>query len=122
MLIATGTHIIRSNMKKRKLSDEEIEEMISEAMVDCYDDEEAFMGILCTLSDNIKFPFKAKAMGDTVDVICIDDRKSSQGRGIIAKVRKQGKEYNIGLAELEIEPDSENDKWFEMYHYWPEKY
>lgn len=61
-------------------------------------------------------------MGDTVEVIGIDDRKSSQGRGIIAKVRKQGKEYNIGLAELEMEPNPENDKWFEMYHYWLEKY
>jgi len=109
-------------MKKRKLSDDELDEMISEAAVDCYDDEEAFMGILYTLQEGLSFPFKAKAMGDTVEVFDIDDSKSSQGRGIIAKVRKQGKEYSIGLAELKIEPSSDNDKWLEMYYYWLEKY
>ncbi|MEK7396548.1 MAG: calcium-binding protein [Candidatus Poribacteria bacterium] len=109
-------------MKKRKLSDDELDEMISEATVDCYDEEEAFMGVLYTIQGNLSFPFKAKALGDTVEVIDIDDEKSSRGRGIIAKVRKQGKEFNIGLAELEIESGSENDKWLEMYHYWLEKY
>jgi len=109
-------------MKKRKLSDEELDEMLSEAMVDCYDDEEAFMGVLYTLSDNLSFPFKAKALGDTVEVIGIDDNKSSQGKGIIAIVQKQGKKYTIGLADLEPEDKPENAKWFEMYHYWLEKY
>ena len=107
---------------KRKLSDDELEEMISEAMVDCYDEEEAFMGILYTLADNLKFPFKAKALGETVEVLNIDDEESSRGRGIIATVRKQGEEYSVGLDELEIKPEPENEKWLEMFYYWLDKY
>jgi hypothetical protein len=109
-------------MKKRKLSDEELDEMISEAIVDCHDEEEAFMGIFYTLQDNISFPFRAKALGDTVEVIDIDGSKSSLGKGIIVIVQKNGKKYTMGLADLEPEDKLENAKWFEMYHYWLEKY
>ena len=110
-------------MRRRKISEEELDKMISDAVVDCYDEEEEFMGILYTVEAGMSFPFKAKALGETVEVTGIDDSLSSRGRGVIATVRKQGREYNMGLAELEIEPDdAENAKWLEMYHYWLERY
>jgi hypothetical protein len=109
-------------MKKRKTPTEELDRMISDAVVDAYDDYEQFMGILYHIEANLSFPVKAKALGNTVEVIGVDDEKSGMGRGIIAVVRKQGKEYTIGLAELELEPgDTRNAKWFEMYHYWLDK-
>ena len=80
------------------------------------------MSILYTLEEELTFPFRAKVLGDTVEVIGIDDRKSSFGRGMIARIRKKGKEYNIGLAELEIDTGSGNSKWFEMYHHWISRY
>ena len=102
---------------KYRTNTKELKRMIEEATVDCYDEEEEFMGILYALADNLSFPFKAKALGETVEVIGIDDTNSSLGRGVIAKVRERGKEYTIGLAELEP-IDDENAIWFEMYHYW----
>jgi hypothetical protein len=110
-------------MRRGKTSKEELDRMIEDAVVDCYDEEEVFMGILYTLEGGMSFPFKAKALGETVEVIGIDTGVSSRGRGVIATVRKQGREYSMGLAELEIEPDdTENAKWLEMYHYWLERY
>ena len=110
-------------MKRRKTSEEELERMIEDAAVDAYDDEEVFLGILYTLEGNMSFPFKAKALGETVEVIGIDDNLSSRGRGVIATVSKEDREYSMGLAELEIGPDdTENAKWLEMYDYWLEKY
>ena len=105
-----------------KLSEEELDEMISEATVDCYDETEEFMGVLYTLQGALSFPFKATALGETVKVVDIDDGSSGRGRGVVAKVEKQGKTYTIGLAELKIDPDSENWKWFQMLHYWNSKY
>ena len=105
-----------------KLSEEELDEMISEATVDCYDESEEFAGVLCTLQDSMAFPFEATALGEAVAVTGIDSRKSSRGRGIVAKVKKHGKLYTIGLGELEIDPDSENTKWFQMFHYWIRRY
>ena len=105
-----------------KLSEEELDEMISDATVDCYDETEEFMGVLYTLHGTLSFPFKATALGDTVEVIGIDGEESSRGRGIVATVKKHGKTYTIGLGELEIKPGSENSKWFQMLHYWNSKY
>ncbi len=105
-----------------KFSEEELREMINEAMVDCYNESEEFMGVLYTLQDSMVFPFKAKALGETIDVVDIDDESSGRGRGVVAKVEKQGKTYTIGLGDLEIDPDSVNSKWFQMLHYWNSKY
>jgi len=105
-----------------KLSEKELDEMIRDATVDSYNDDEAFVGILYTLQDELSFPFKATALGETVEVVDIDDGSSGRGSGVVAEVRKQGKTYTIGLAELEIDPDSENSKWFQMLHYWNSKY
>ena len=41
----------------------EFEEMLEEATVDCYTDGEAFLGVLYTLQDKLKFPFMAEASG-----------------------------------------------------------
>ena len=49
-------------MKHRKTSKEELDKMIEDAVVDTYDDEEEFMGILYALADNMSFPFAAKAL------------------------------------------------------------
>ena len=105
-----------------KLSEQELDEMISEATVDCYDETEEFMGVLYTLQGSMAFPFSAKALGEKVQVIDIDDESSGRGRGVVAKVEKQGRTYNIGLGDLEIHPDSVNSKWFQMLHYWNSKY
>ena len=68
------------------------------------------------------FPFKAKVLGDTVEVVGVEANMSSPGRGMIAKVRKKRKTYTIGLAELTVGTDSENAEWIEMLHYWLERY
>jgi hypothetical protein len=107
----------------RKTSTEELDRMVEEATVDAYGDEEMFMGILYALSDNLAFPFKAKVLGATVEVIGIDDHNSRWGRGILAQVKKSGREYTIGVVELELEPDdTRNAKWIEMFHYWLKRY
>ena len=46
-------------MAERKLSDEELDEMIADATVDAYGDYEEFMSIVCHLDSNMVFPFKA---------------------------------------------------------------
>jgi len=107
----------------KKTNTEELDKMIDEATVDAYDDYEQFMGVLYYIESNLSFPFKAKVLGDTIEVIGVDDHQSSMGRGIVAKVRKQGREYNISLADLELDlNDKKNAPYFELYHYWISKY
>ena len=40
-------------------------------------------------------------------------------RGIIARVRKAGREYDVALSELEfVNPDAASSEWLEVYRYW----
>lgn len=103
---------------KFKTSRTRLEKMLEEATVDCYDEYEAFMGVAVTLGENLPFPFEAKVIGETVEVIGIADDRSDMKCGIIAKVRKGSKEYGVALSELEIPKYLKSNKWFEMYKYW----
>ena len=109
-------------MGKKKISAEKkakLESLIDEAMVDAYGEDEQFMGMVYALDENLNFPFQAKVLGEVVEVVDIDDRRSDLRRGIMAKVRKGGKEYAFPLSELEpLAPDETTAEWLEAYRYW----
>jgi Calcium binding len=107
---------------KFKTSQKHLDKLLQEATVDCYDEYEAFMGVVVTLGENLPFPFEAKAIGETVEVIGIDDSRSDVRCGIIAKVRKGGSEYGVAFSELDVPTKLKSNKWFEMYEYWKRGY
>jgi hypothetical protein len=72
--------------------------------------------VLCALDDNLNFPLQAQVMGEPVEVIGLDDRRSSLRKGIVTRVRKGGREYSVGLAGLTfIAPDPTSAEWLAMY-------
>ncbi len=88
-------------------------------MVDCYGEEEEFMGVLCAMEGHLNFPLRAKALGDPVVVIGLDDERSRPRRGILARVRKGDREYSVALAELEFaDLDPVSVEWLDVYRYW----
>ncbi len=96
-----------------------LDTLLAEATVDCYDNEEEFMGVLCALEGNLNFPLQAKALGEPVEVIGLDDERSGLRRGILARVRKGGREYSVALAELEFaDLDPVSAEWLDAYRYW----
>ncbi len=107
---------------KFKTSQKHLDKLLEEATVDCYDEYEAFMGVIVTLDENLPFPFEAKALGETMEVLGIDDNRSDMKHGVIARVRKGKKEYRVALSELEIPKKLKTNKWFEMYQYWLQGY
>ena len=96
-----------------------LRELLDEATVDCYGEDEEFTGILCALDERLNCPLQAKALGDLVQVIGLDDANSDLRRGVVALVRKAGQEYSISLADLEfIDPDPVSAEWLVMYRQW----
>jgi hypothetical protein len=102
---------------KFKTSQKQLDKMLEEALVDAYGDEEQFSSIVVTLDDNLPIPFDAKVVGETVEVIGIDEQHSGLGRGVVAIVRRGEKEYRVSLAELEIPVNFKGHEWIEMYEY-----
>ena len=98
---------------------ERIRELLQEATIDCYGEEEEFTGILCTLEDRLGFPLQAKVLGVSVQIVGLDNGHSSPRRGIVARVKRSSQEYRISLADLEfIDPDSQSAEWLAMYWQW----
>ena len=106
-------------MRNRKTTEEELDKMIEEATVDCYNEDEAFMGVVYYLAGNMSFPFKAKWLGDVVEVVGIDDEESGFEKEVMAQILMEEDEYTVGLDELESVPDdTRNSKYLEMCKYW----
>jgi len=95
------------------------EALIEEATVDCYGEYEEFAGMLATLEDRLEFPFEARMLGEKVEVVGLDERASSERRGIVAQVHKGGRQYTVALADVEaVETGSETAEWLAAYRYW----
>lgn len=95
------------------------EALIAEATVDCYGEYEEFVGMLTTLGDRLEFPFAARVLGEKVEVIGLDEKASSERRGVVAEVRKGARQYTVALADVEVvEKDSETAEWLAAYRYW----
>lgn len=96
-----------------------IRELLDEATIDCYGEEEEFSGVLVSLQDNLSFPMRATLAGAPVEVQGIDDQRSSLHRGIVAEVERDGKIYYVSLADLEfVKPDEASAEWLAMYRWW----
>lgn len=98
---------------------ERLEALLEEATVDCYGEDEEFTSMMYTLGEELLFPLKATVVGEMVEVMGIDEGRSNLRRGVVARVRRGGQEYQVGLAELEfVEPDPTSAEWLEAYRYW----
>jgi hypothetical protein len=91
--------------------------LIEEASVDCYDEEEQHMGLMTMIEENVACPFKAKVMGEEVEVVEL--RCPESGYGLDAVCRFKGKEYKIDINSLEW-PKKKPDgfEWIEAYQLW----
>lgn len=111
-------------MLKRKQfthSQATLEKLLEEAMVDAYGDDEQFTGVVVSLEDNLPFPFDAEVVGETVEVLGVDEGRSGLPRGIVAKVQRGGMEYYVGLSDLQMPRKIQSNQYWEMYEYWLER-
>ena len=101
------------------VSEERLEALLEEAIVDCYDEEEEFMGVLITVDEKVNWPLLATLAGMPVEVLGLSESASSTRRGIVARIRRGGKEYTAALADLTFgKMDESSAEWLAMYRWW----
>ena len=109
--------------------DETREQRIAfEAIVDAHDPEEQAMGWYYYLDDKISPPFKAKCIVKrTISPLEIEEEVEVVGMGtgdecgheMFARVRWQGRELDVPLAQLGIvKADEATQEAVEDWHYW----
>lgn len=98
-------------MKKVK----NLDQLIEEATIDCYDEHEQRIGFFCTLEDKLEFPFPAKVVGEKVMVTGVSQQNSS----IEAICQKGNKTYRINILNIECNPKKvQGSQWIKAYQQW----
>lgn len=91
--------------------------LIEQALVDCYTEDEQHGAFLVMLDDHVACPFKARVVGEEVEVRGFDWDGSSQG--IVAICRRKGRQYRVTLTALEWSGRPPTGAiWFDAYRAW----
>ena len=106
-------------MSRRSLrtDPERLKELIEEATVDCYGEEEQHSGLLTMIEDEVVFPFDAKVIGEIVQMTGM--AWPDHGFGLHFTCEKNGTTYTIDADSIEwVEPPPEGFEWIEAYFAW----
>jgi hypothetical protein len=95
----------------------DLDALIEEATVDCYSEEEQHTGLLTMIEENVVCPFRAKVIGEEVEVTGFESPRF--GLGLKAVCRHKNKEYRVDITSLEwTNPRPEGYEWVEAYFAW----
>jgi hypothetical protein len=95
----------------------QLNELIDEATVDCYGDEEERTALLTMIEERVICPFRAKIIGETIEVTGFVWPRS--GYGMFAMCRCKGRAYRVDVNTLEwLEPFPEGFEWIAAYQKW----
>lgn len=102
---------------KRKASSSRFRQLIEEALVDCYTEDEQHGAFLVMLQEHVACPFRALVVGEEVEVRDFDWDGTPQG--IVAICKRKGRPYRVGLTSLKWagRPPA-GAEWFDAYRAW----
>ena len=102
-------------MKKKPLSAKQLDALVEEATVDCYDEAEQLSGLYCLLEENLSLPFETEVLGQVVNVTALEQT----GFDIAAKCCCGAATQLISLQHLPVpEPPPRGAKWIYAYQHW----
>jgi len=103
--------------KSFRTDPERLEELIEEATVDSHDEEEQHSGLLTVIGEEVVFPFKAKVIGEIVQIT--DMEWPDHGFGLQFTCEKNGETYKVDVGSIAwVEPLPEGFEWIEAYLSW----
>jgi hypothetical protein len=101
-------------MTKKQIA--ELEKLIEEITVDCYNEDEQLSAFEIVINDTIGKYAKANLMGEPVQLVEVNFDKGLYA-GLRAKITRQGKALEVSLFDLEIDQGEEGHRMVEAYKY-----
>jgi hypothetical protein len=96
----------------------QLDELIEEATVDCYDAEEQASGFFAAIEDNLALPFTTRILG--VDASAAAVEMDNDGR-IKVICERTGEQQRIDLLDLPLpSPPPSGAEWIAAYRRWVE--
>ena len=101
---------------RRRVSKNELERMVEEAVVDAYGESEQVTGFYTMLEDNLALPFDTAVLGVNVTVEKFDLTDDNQ---IVVVCRRGRERQTLPILDLPLpEPPPKGWEWIEAYRYW----
>jgi hypothetical protein len=99
--------------RRARPEDGSLEKLIEEATVDAYGPAEQATGFLTMIEEHVGFPFKARVIGEEVEVTSVD--VTEDGEDLVAKCRRRGRPYKVLLTEVRIPGEVRGKEWIAAY-------
>lgn len=104
--------------RPRKLTQTRLRQLIDEATVDCYREDEQLTGFLTSIESNMPCPFPARVIGEPVSVTGFQWAEGCLPV-LYAVCEYKGRRYPIELTSLQWgSPKPEGYEWIEAYRAW----
>jgi hypothetical protein len=89
-----------------------LEKLIEEASVDTDSIEDVALGLCYGIQEHVRFPIRAKAMGEEVSVVGVEE---SDGLEVIVICERKGRKYRARLQDVRLRERPEGAEWIDAY-------
>jgi hypothetical protein len=95
----------------------ELDALIEEITVDCYNEDEELGGFLTYLEEALEQPVEATVMGVPVTLVGVDSPDGPL-QGLVATCRRDGDDYQISLLDVAVPRGTEVSRVLAAYRHW----
>lgn len=105
-----------TSFHRSALREAQLDAMVEEATVDCYNEDEQVGGLFNMIEDKLAVPFETLLLGVEVTVVSVDLSDSGQ---IVAICSRGGMRQAVGILDLPLPtPPPQGAEWIEAYRRW----
>jgi hypothetical protein len=97
-------------------TDPELDRLIAEITIDCYDEDEALSAFENAFDEEASFPIPAAVVGEDIEVLAAGT--SNGRRELIATCQPAGHRHHIALLDINIQADQPASRLLAAYRRW----
>jgi hypothetical protein len=99
-----------------RLSAVELDRLVEEAIIDCYNESEQATGLYTMIEDNLQLPFETEVLGVPVTVTGVDITTDDE---IVATCERGAFRQKLPILDLPLPtPRPAGSEWIEAYRHW----
>jgi len=106
----------RGKTRPRRLRKRQLDALVEQAIVDCYNESEEVTGLYTMIEDNLALPFETIVLGVLVTVERVDLTLREE---IVAVCRRGRERQTVPLLSLRLpSPPPAGAEWIDAYRHW----